>query len=132
MSPGRPIPHAVLVVTHGGAGAELAALAKELLGPTPDLVSISVTSRDSLETLAAKMEKWAGHTHAETRRIVLTDLKNSSATVAALALAKKYPLDCLCGVNLPLLLKAISQSDVALSDILSAGRAGIDIVCKSK
>lgn len=122
----------ILVVTHGGVGDELVALARDLLGPDPRLESMSVSARDSLESLSEKMRKWAGRIPKNARGWVLTDLKNSSATVSALALGKKYPVDCLCGVNLPMLLKSLSPSDVTLDDLLSAGRSGIDIVGRSK
>lgn len=123
---------AILVVTHGGVADELVSLARDLLGPIDGLESLSVSTKDSLETLSAKMEKWAGRTPQNIQRLVLTDLKNSSATVAALSIAKKFPLDCVCGVNLPLLLKSLSPSEISLNDLTSAGRAGIDVVFKSK
>ncbi|OGH55922.1 MAG: hypothetical protein A3G34_05295 [Candidatus Lindowbacteria bacterium RIFCSPLOWO2_12_FULL_62_27] len=123
---------AVLVVTHGGVGGELVAVARELLGDIPHLAAVSVTARDSMEEVSAKIEKWALKIPAGARAVILTDLKNSSATVSALTLSKKYPLDCLCGVNLPLLLKALSPSDAGLPDLVAAGRTGIDVVGKSK
>lgn len=122
----------VLVVTHGGVGAEMVALARALLGDFDGLESISLSQADSLDTLSAKMQKWAARLDPKTRGIILTDLKNSSATVCALALAKKYPVDCLCGLNLPMLLKSLSPSAPTLSDIVNAGRDGIDKVGRSK
>lgn len=121
----------ILVITHGGVGAELVALARELLGAVPHLESMSVSATDSLDSLSAKMRKWAGRLPRGMNGLILTDLKNSSATVSALALAKTFPVECVCGVNLPVLLKALSPSDISLNDIVSAGRAGIDVVGKS-
>lgn len=120
----------ILVVTHGRVGEELAALAGELLGNLPDLASLAISSRDSLQNISARIQKWAAQIPPECRGLILTDLKNSSASVCALALAKKYPLDCVCGVNLPLLLKALSPNAVKMEDILSAGREGIGMVGK--
>lgn len=122
----------ILVATHGGVGNELAALARELMGHVEHLESISVSARDSLDSLSAKIQKWAARIPAGSRGLVLTDLKNSSATVAALALARTHPIDCVCGVNLPVILKALSHSDTPLDAIVSAGRAGIDVVGKPK
>ena len=122
----------ILVVTHGGVGDELVALVRELLGDIPGLESLSVSARDSLETLSGKMQKWAERIPAGRRGLVLTDLKNSSATVSALDLAKTYPIDCVCGVNLPLVLKSLSPANVNLADLISAGRGGIDVVGKPK
>lgn len=118
----------ILVVTHGGVATELAALAREFLGNDQPLESISVSAGDSLDTLSAKMQKWAARIPKGAAGWVMTDLKNSSATVSALALSKKYPIKCLCGVNLPMLLKALSPSDVTVDDVISAGRSGIAIV----
>ncbi len=122
----------ILLVTHGGVGSELVALAQNLLGHLPHLDSISVTATDSLDTLTAKMQKWASRLDPGRRGLILTDLKNSSATLSALTLAKSHPIDCLCGVNLPLLLKALSPSETRLADMVAAGRAGIDVISKSK
>ena len=78
------------------------------------------------------MQKWASRIPRGDFGWVMTDLKNSSATVSALALSKKYPVHCACGVNLQMLLKALSPSDVTLEDAVSSGRAGIDVVGGSK
>lgn len=120
----------ILVATHGGVAQELAAIAQELLGTMPSLESVSVSSGDSLETLTAKMSKWAARVPAGQRGLVLTDLRNSSATVAALALTKKHAIDCISGVNLPMLLKALSPSEASLEDIVSVGRTGVEVVSR--
>ncbi len=122
----------ILVVTHGGVGNELITLAQELLGHVEHLESISVSARDSLDSLSAKIQSWAARIPGGSRGLVLTDLKNSSATVSTLTMAKKYPIDCVCGVNLPVLLKALSPSETTLDAIVAAGRAGIDVVAKPK
>ena len=122
------MPRRILVVTHGGVAPELVAIARDLLGNLPALESLSVTSADSLETLSASMSKWAGRLPQRSRGLILTDLRNSSATVAALSLAKKFPVDCVCGVNLPLLLKALSSSEPPLDELIEVGRSGVDVV----
>ncbi|MBI4179640.1 hypothetical protein HY522_09500 [bacterium] len=118
----------VLVVTHGRVGEELVAIARDLLGEVKDLDALHIDSNDSMQAISSRMQKWAARIESGDRGLVLTDLKNSSATVSALALSKKYPLDCVCGVNLPLLLKALSASVPGVPEILDAGRRGIDAV----
>lgn len=124
----QPIERDILVVTHGGVADELVAIARDLLGSAPGLDSISVASKDSLDTLFGKIQKWAKKIPKGARGVILTDLKNSSATVAALSLAKSHPIDCVCGVNLPMLLRALSPSVRTVEEIMEAGRAGIDRV----
>lgn len=121
----------ILVVTHGGVCDELVAIARELLGPIDRLESIAISTRDSLDTLTRRIQKWAERLPHGVRGLILTDLKNSSATVAALSLAKTFPIDCVCGVNLPVLLKALSP-DSPIESVVQAGRAGIDVVGKLK
>lgn len=118
----------VLVVTHGRVGEELVALARELLGALPELESLPITSRDSLDHVSGKMQNWADRLPSGSRGLILTDLKNSSASVCALGLAKNYSVDCICGVNLPLLLKSISPGGAAPEEILAAGRQGIGVM----
>lgn len=113
---------AVLVVTHAKIGAEMTGFVRALLGDLPRLEEFSVASL-SMDAIQEKISAWADAKAAARPKLVLTDLVNGSGTLAALTVARSRPIDVITGLNVPMLLRAVSPGASAAT-VLKAGREG--------
>lgn len=116
---------AVLVVTHAKIGAEMVGFVRSLLGELPQLGELSVGSL-SMDSIQNEIEAWAKKHAAAGPNLVLTDLINGSGTLAALTVARTHAIGVVTGINIPMLLRAISPQPTAAA-VLKAGREGAAI-----
>lgn len=105
----------VLVVTHGPLGKALVETAQLILGNTLRVTAFGLYHGDSIEALEEMIQ-----THIIKMRsdgaLVLTDLFGGSpcnrTALVMKALENTSRVECLTGVNLPLLIEALSMQDV--------------------
>ena len=120
----------IVVATHGEFGNSLLSTLRMILGESPALVSAPLEAEDSMETYQAKVEKaLAAVDPAGEGALVLVDMLGGTPFNVALALATRRKVGVLTGVNLPMLIKALSHREEDLeklcSEVRDAARDGI-------
>lgn len=122
----------VVVVTHENAADSLVAAARALLGNVPGLTAVPCEMADQFPALVEKISRGCQLVDEGAGVVVLVDLHGSSPFHAAMSLLDgARECEVLCGVNLPMLLKAATvdrsrHAPFALAEILrDSGRRAI-------
>jgi PTS system mannose-specific IIA component len=96
----------VVVVTHGGAGQCLLAAAGTIVGPLESAEAVSVAMEDPFEEVIRRVEQACTDVDHRAGVVILVDIHGSSPFQACLAMLDgTRPIEIVCGVNLPMLLK---------------------------
>lgn len=123
-------PIGIIIVSHGKYGSAILKAAEEILGPQSDCVSISIDAAHPVEDVVRRLNDAAERLNMGGGVIALTDMFGGTPTNLALSLPKKYSVEVVTGVNLPMLLKVFeSRSSADLQQLANlageAGKAGI-------
>ncbi len=111
----------VILATHGEFGNHLLSTLKMILGETEGIVSVALAQEDSIETFEGKMEEAARAVGAEgSGALVLVDMLGGTPFNVAMRMAQTRPLRVVTGVNLPMLIKAVSNREVENLDGFTA------------
>lgn len=98
----------VVIITHGRMSEVLAETAALIMGEQKDLIAVTFSARESLENLRLKVRE-ATDPYRETGCLILTDVLGGSATNICAELMPNEWIRILTGVNLPMLMEALSQ-----------------------
>ncbi|GAB4270381.1 MAG: PTS sugar transporter subunit IIA [Candidatus Rifleibacteriota bacterium] len=109
----------VVVITHGNLSEHLLATAALIMGESADVHAVSFTARESLENLRQKAIAAIDGYKAD-GCLILTDIMGGSATNVCVELMKLEKVEIVTGVNLPMVLEAISYRDGADLKTLAA------------
>ncbi len=122
----------VVVVTHGRAADELVAAAHAILGRIPLLVPASIDMGDAFDAMVQRISRACDEADLGAGVLVLVDVHGSSPFHAAMSMMDgTRPVEVLCGVNLPMLIKMTTMdrchaAPVALAEKLrDVGRRSI-------
>jgi PTS system mannose-specific IIA component len=121
----------IVVATHGELGRSLAGTLRMILGEIQGLAAVALESSDSLETFQEKLEKALAEVDPKGEgSFVLVDMLGGTPFNVSFRLSQEKPIQLITGVNLPMLLKAVSHqgdSDIqALApEVAKAGRDGV-------
>lgn len=100
----------VVVITHGTLSEQLLATTALIMGEPKDVYAVSFTARESLDNLRQKANA-AIESYRADGCLILTDIMGGSATNVCVELMKSEKVEILTGVNLPMLLEAISYRE---------------------
>jgi PTS system mannose-specific IIA component len=121
----------IVVATHGELGRSLTGTLRMILGEIPGLAAVALETSDSLETFQGKMEKALSEVDPGGEgSFVLVDMLGGTPFNVAFRLSQEKSIQLITGVNLPMLLKAVSHqgdSDIqALApEVAKAGKDGV-------
>ncbi|MBF0514665.1 MAG: PTS sugar transporter subunit IIA [Desulfovibrionaceae bacterium] len=122
-------PIGVVLVTHTDFGAALLRAAEFILGPRDNCRSVTVDVSQEVDATVAALSRAIKETDGGGGVLVLTDMFGGTPSNLSLSLLGSHPLEVLTGVNLPMLIKALSPSDQPLAKIAAdakiAGCQGI-------
>ena len=103
----------ILVVTHGGLGESLVRAAGFILGDVPDrLLSYSMDWEDDVDETRDGLIQCIQELGIDTGVLILTDMFGGTPTNVSLSLLKEEHVEVVCGVNLPMVLKALELREV--------------------
>jgi PTS system mannose-specific IIA component len=109
----------VIVATHGEFGFTLLSTLRMILGETEAIMAINLLSEDSMESFQVKMEKALEIVDPKrTGALALVDMLGGTPFNVAFRLAQTRKLQVVTGVNLPMLIKVVSDRDEAELDRL--------------
>ncbi|HET6284010.1 MAG TPA: hypothetical protein VFH73_23845 [Polyangia bacterium] len=96
----------LVVVTHGGAGQCFLSAAAGIVGPLPSAVAVGVAMAERFDDTVNRIERACDDVDSGLGVLILVDIHGSSPFQACLAvLDGSRPIEIVCGVNLPMLLK---------------------------
>jgi len=121
----------IVVATHGELGRSLAGTLRMILGEIQGLAAVALETSDSLESFQEKLEKALAEVDPRGEgSFVLVDMLGGTPFNVSFRLSQEKPIQLITGVNLPMLLKAVSHqgdSDIqALApEVAKAGKDGV-------
>jgi mannose PTS system EIIA component len=96
----------LVVVTHGGCGACLLSAAAEIVGPITASASIAVVVGEEFADVLRRVAYACDGVDTGAGLLILVDVHGSSEFQACLAMVDgSRPVEIVCGVNLPMLIK---------------------------
>jgi mannose PTS system EIIA component len=96
----------LVVVTHGGCGACLLSAAAEIVGPLEASASIAVVAGEEFPEVLRRVAHACDGVDTGAGLLILVDVHGSSEFQACLAMVDgSRPVEIVCGVNLPMLIK---------------------------
>ncbi len=109
----------VVVVSHCNLATELLRTAELIVGPMEEFYAISIQPDMSHEAIVSLVEQTVREADKGKGVLILTDIFGGTPTNIALAISNAR-VDVVCGVNLPMIIKAYSlYRDTDLRDLAS-------------
>lgn len=102
----------LVVVTHRDLAAALLDAATSILGQRPELVcAVSIDLNESAEKLRRKIRDGIKTVNRNRGVLILTDMFGGTPSNLSYSFLEEGKVDVICGVNLPLLIKAVSTRE---------------------
>jgi len=120
----------IIIVTHMDYGSALLRAAEFITGPVQDCTCIQVDSSLEVEETVSRLKEAVDRLSNGKGVLVLTDMFGGTPTNLSLSLlGSRVDVEVLTGVNLPMLLRVLSNRKLALAEMaelaLKAGCEGI-------
>lgn len=119
----------VVLVTHGDFGDRLIEAARMILGEAKACASIGIDVSRPMDVILEELKTVVQELDSGNGVLILTDMFGGTPTNLSLSFLGAKKLEVITGVNLPMLLKALSSRDLPLeklaAEVKSAGRQGI-------
>ncbi|MBT8763407.1 PTS sugar transporter subunit IIA [Desulfohalobiaceae bacterium Ax17] len=119
----------IVLVTHGDFGVGLIEAAQMILGDVKACKSIGIDVSKPMDVILEELKDTVQALDAGKGVLILTDMFGGTPTNLSLSLLGVKKLEVITGVNLPMLLKALSSRELPLeklaAEVKSAGRQGI-------
>ena len=119
---GTTEPPGLIVITHSNYGEALLRAAESILGPIANSVALSVDisadvkeTVENLRTTVTQMDKGSGV-------LILTDMFGGTPTNLSLSLLSIDGVEVVTGVNLPMILRAASQTGLKAAALAEESR----------
>lgn len=127
---------AILIVTHADFGEALLRAAEVIIGRQEGVATLSLAEGESLEGFRDKVGEAIGALDRESGVLVMLDLFGGTPANAAALNLLQPGVECVAGVNLPMLLEVLMKRDRLRVDELAtlaveAGAAGVADVRKA-
>lgn len=109
----------IIVASHGDFAKGLIQSSELIIGPSDNVVGIGFYHGDSVETLKEQITQYleqAQKTNQEV--IVLVDLFGGSPCNVSLGLLKDYNHEVITGVNMGMLIEAITMEDMGIEELV--------------
>ncbi len=118
----------IIVVTHVDYGSALLRAAEFIVGPVQDCTCIQVDASVDVEETVSRLKEAVERLNAGNGVLVLTDMFGGTPTNLSLSLlGARHDVEVLTGVNLPMLLRVLSNRKLPLAELAElALKAGCD------
>lgn len=120
----------ILIISHGNLGDSLIHCANHVMGEMPQhLLHLDVTIEDDPDATLSKALELVKQLDHGNGVLVLSDICGATPCNIASRLSNSGKVECLAGVNLPMLVRALTYRNESLSMVvekaLSGGREGV-------
>jgi len=99
----------IIIVTHGRLAEGLVDSAEMILGPLPNIATIGLDEKMTPDNLSSRVKNHLSNLMSAEGVLILTDLRGATPFNVAASLAERSDVSVITGVNLPLLLEALTQ-----------------------
>ncbi len=103
-----------VIITHGYLGATLLQVAEKIIGKKLSMPVISIDWKDGVSQIGKKEQEIKAAIEKENRGkgvVIFTDIFGGTPTNLCVSLLKSMDVEIITGLNLPLLLKFLSERD---------------------
>jgi len=103
-----------VIITHGDLGATLLQVAEKIIGKKLSMPVISIDWKDGVSQIGKKEQEIKAAIEKENRGkgvVIFTDIFGGTPTNLCVSLLKSMDVEIITGLNLPLLLKFLSERD---------------------
>ena len=115
----------ILIISHGALGESLIHAASHVLGKRPLRVrQIGVTVHDEPEAILPLARKCVRELDGGEGVLVLTDIYGATPCNIAMRLLQKGRVEGVSGLNLPMLIRALTYRDEPLATVVQKARSG--------
>lgn len=113
----------IVIVTHGHLGDTLIETAEFILGSKPEAITaVSINLNENVDKLRGKIVRAIKNVSRKKGTLILTDMFGGTPSNLSYSFLEEGKVEVLSGVNLPVLLKAVSSREkmelTKLSEIL--------------
>ncbi|SCX38519.1 PTS sugar transporter subunit IIA [Nitrosospira sp. Nsp1] len=120
----------ILIISHGNLGDSLIHCVDHVMGQKSErLTYLSITVRDDPDVVVPKALELVKQLDRGDGVLVLSDICGATPCNIASRLVRLGSVECLAGVNLPMLIRALTYRNEPLSTVaekaLSGGREGV-------
>lgn len=106
----------LVVMSHGSFSQGLLDACSLICGPSPQIEALSLNRNESIDELSSRLKKAVQHVDTGEGCVVLCDLFGGSpCNVACMALRSEQKFELVSGVNLPMLIEAITSREQSAS-----------------
>jgi len=100
----------IVIVTHGQLGEALIGTSEFIIGSRPEAIeSVSIDLSENAETLRKKIDRGIKNVMGEQGVIILTDMFGGTPSNLSYSFLEEGHIEVLSGVNLPILIQAVSR-----------------------
>ena len=99
----------ILIITHARLGQELIGAAEFILGSLEKVEHVAVEANHSPEMLSQKIKKGISRLSNADGVLILTDMFGGTPNNIALSFLEEGKVEVVTGVNLPMLIKAVTE-----------------------
>ena len=122
----------ILVVTHGNVAAELAAAGRKIVARESSLVALALDWDDDVTDARKRIAETIAAIDQGSGVLILTDMFGGTPTNLAMTFYAPGKVEVVTGVNLPMLVKALTlREDAALAEaaqlLAEKGRSAISV-----
>jgi PTS system mannose-specific IIA component len=107
----------IVVAAHDELGPALVRAAEGMVGRAPNVATVRVLPQDGVERIQAALRAAVEEARDGDGVLVLCDLYGGSPSSACLSMRWELPIEVLTGVNLPMLVKALTLRDRPLAEV---------------
>jgi mannose PTS system EIIA component len=126
----------LVIASHGRLADAFLETAQQIIGPLDGVASCSIEPGTSPDAMKAQLKQSIQRVNQNQGVLVMTDLLGGSPCMNSLGLCMQLSLEVVTGVNLPMLLKAVSlrSTNMTLSQLAAelAEHAQKSITCASE
>ncbi len=102
----------IVIVTHGQLGDVLIDTVEMITGSRPDaVISVSISIGDDVDKLRGKIARGIKAVNRKNGILILTDMFGGTPSNLSYSFLEEGQVEVLSGVNLPILIKALSTRD---------------------
>ena len=116
----------LILVTHGRLAEEFIAVMEHVVGPQKQIAAVCIAPNDDMETKRKEILEKIKDVDSGKGVLLLTDMFGGTPSNLAISITQDKKIECLAGLNLPMLIKlaSVRQTETLQQLALSGQEAG--------
>ena len=114
----------VVVVTHGQLAAELVSAAETIVGDLPQMKAVSIGWHEDVQDARQEIASAIAAVSGSEGVIIATDMFGGTPANLGITFLETGKIEVVTGVNLPMLIRALTYRDEPLEDVVAKALSG--------